>query len=98
MTGSHSRNKGRRGELEWAKKVGGHRDNDEGLSGIDVRSKPIGTLYPPLEYWEVKRRASIPATIRTWLKQMHDEGADAVAFREDRGDWYVIIRAERLDV
>jgi hypothetical protein len=94
--GAHSRNKGRRGELEWAKYVGGDRDNDEGLGGHDVVSKPLG-IFPGLVKWEVKRPGKLLAGVRVWMDQCEREGADAVAFREDGGKWWVLMPAERLD-
>ena len=94
--GSYERNKGRRNELKWAKYVGGKRANDEGLPGIDVTSPPV-TVYPPFQHWEVKVLAKLPALLRKWMLQMTTEGADAVVFREDNGEWWVMFRAERLD-
>ena len=96
MSGAHSRNKGRRGELEWAKYVGGRRCNDEGLPGHDVESDPLG-IWPGISKWEVKRPGTMLVGLKNWIDQMEKEGSDAVAFREDNGRWYIIVPAERLD-
>jgi hypothetical protein len=93
--GAHSRRKGRRGELEWAKYVGGDRANDEGLAGLDVESPPVGIV--PIERWEVKRPGKVSASLRAWMEQTINEGADALAFREDGGEWWVLMPADRLE-
>jgi hypothetical protein len=95
--GAHSRNKGRRGELEWAKYVGGDRVNDEGLPGPDVESKPLG-IFPPLALWDSKRPGKLPKWLsEEWMQKALNDGCDAVAFREDGGKWWVLMPAERLD-
>ena len=96
VVSAHSRNKGRRGELEWAKYVGGERDNDEGLPGIDVEGPPLG-IHPPLEKWEVKRLKEFPKWLQEWHDQAEREGADAIAYRVDGGPWWIAMKAERLD-
>lgn len=86
--GKKSRDKGRRGELEWAKKRGGKRISRIGLDGPDVQTPPYQP--EPAVLWEVKRPGSLPVWLKDYLDQMEREGADALAFREDRGTWYTI--------
>ena len=51
-------------------------------------------LSAPLEVWEVKRTERL----RIWaaIDQAERAGADALAFRRNRGDWYVVVRADQL--
>lgn len=76
--------KGRRGELEWAQKVEGQRISQQGVAGPDVQDKH-GRL------WEVKRVKRLPESIKMHLRQAYREGAHAVAIREDRGRWIVMM-------
>ena len=86
--GKKSRNKGRRGELEWAGVTGGERISRIGLDGPDVESPPYQP--EPVRLWEVKRVSKIPAVVRDWIAQMEREGAEAIAFRQDRDKWFTI--------
>lgn len=88
MSGKKSRNKGRRGELELAEILDGERISRIGLDGPDVKTPPYQP--DPVTLWEVKRVAKLPASVRDWIEQMKREGADAIAFREDRGEWFTI--------
>jgi hypothetical protein len=86
------RRKGARGEREWAAYLRslGWEARRVPLSGAapgyggDVESHVPG-LGRVL--WQVKRRGGLPR----WLGL---EGVDAVALREDRGGWYVLLPAE----
>ena len=89
----NSRDKGRRGEREFAKLFDGVRISEPGRPGPDVRTPPL-VLAEALEVFEVKW--SNRWRLREWLKQAEREGADAIAFREDRGPWYVLFPASRL--
>ena len=88
MSGNRSRVKGRRGEQEWARETGGVRRRI-GVPGHDVTSPPW-TRFGVTD-WEVKRVERLPAVLRGWLEQTVGEGAEALAFREDRGGWWVCI-------
>ena len=88
MSGKKSRNKGRRGELEAAEKLGGQRISRIGLDGPDVECPPYQPK--PATLVEVKRVSKLPAVVRDWLEQMEREGAHMVMFREDRGQWYTL--------
>jgi hypothetical protein len=83
------RRKGSAGEREWTAYLRS--------LGIQARRVPLSgaapgyggdvdSLIPGLGrvVWQVKRRRSFP----DWLGI---EGADAVAFRADRGRWYVLL-------
>lgn len=92
MSGKKSKSKGRAGELEWAKLTGGERISRTGEPGPDVSHPPM--IVGPITTAEVKRVAKMPAILRSWLAQAREEGADYVAFREDRGPWYVVMEAD----
>lgn len=79
-----NRRKGRMGELEWSKRVEGRRVSVPGMQSADVEDK-YGRL------WEVKRTKKLPESIKMHLRQAKREGAHAVAIREDRGQWIVIM-------
>ena len=93
--GKKSRNKGRQGENEWAKKLGGKRISQIGLEGPDVLTPPYQPK--PVKIWEVKRIAKMPALLRDWFIQMERDGSEAVAFRADRDSWYTIHPFEKED-
>jgi hypothetical protein len=92
MTGKKSRQKGRTGENDWAKKTGGERISEAGMPGPDVKTP--GLWFGPHYLAEVKRPAKIVGQLREYIEQMEGEGADHLAFREDRGEWYVVLKAE----
>ena len=89
----NSRAKGRRGELEWAAKWDGERISEAGMSGPDVRTRPLHV--DGLMLWEVKRPARV-ARLYEWLEQARREGAQGLAIRADRREWLVILPADRL--
>lgn len=93
---SKSSRKGARREREWADKWNGHKVSRLGYEGPDVVT-PSLNLTEPLRVWEVKSKEALPKWLVDWLEQVDREGADALAFRQNRGDWYVIIRADRLE-
>jgi hypothetical protein len=86
------RRKGARGEREWAAYLRG--------LGLEARRVPLSGSAPGYGgdvesylpqgtrvLWQVKRRGRLPG----WLSV---DGVDAVALREDRGGWYVLLPAE----
>ena len=91
--GRASRDKGMRGEREFAELVGGKRiplsGAQKGFENDVLVPTPIGTIRA-----EVKRRKSGFSTLYSWLED--DRGRpDIVAFRADRKPWIV---AMQLDV
>lgn len=91
MAGNYTRQRGYRGEHEWVKYL-----NDNGvpterhfMSGMylpgDCTTTPPCMPQRPLK-GQVKRKKKCP----DWLEL---DAHDYVAVREDRGDWYIIIRA-----
>lgn len=92
---TNSRRKGARGEHEWAQQLpGGAKISRTGYEGPDVSSLPL--KVSGLTVWEVKRRAALPGWLQEWQTQALREHA-AIAFREDRGDWWVMVPAEWLE-
>ena len=93
MPGRTSRDKGMRGEREFAELVSGKRIPLSGAqSGFEndvLIETPVGTLRA-----EVKRRKGGFATLYGWLEDER-ERPDIVAFRADRKPWLV---AMPLDV
>ena len=87
----NSRAKGRRAELEFAKRFDGRRISENGLPGPDVETPP---LLARLKTFEVKHAERW--RIEEWMQQARAEGADGVAFRRNRGPWYVVIEADSL--
>ena len=85
----NNRSRGRRGEIEYAKFIGGQRISRTGESGSDVKDGKGRT-------WEVKRIKTLPKRISAWLIQASYQSDFGVAFREDRGKWYVIIEAKKF--
>ena len=85
--GKASRDKGLRGEREFAELVGGRRVPLSGAqSGFEndvLIETPTGTLRA-----EVKRRKSGFATLYGWLEDEREK-PDLVAFRADRKPWLV---------
>lgn len=88
--GKASRDKGARGELEFAKLVGGHRVP---LSGA-VEGYGNDVVLPNGMKAEVKRRASGFKTLYEWVLDEREK-PDIVAFRADRKPWLVTMTAEK---
>jgi hypothetical protein len=90
--GRASRDKGMRGEREFAELVAGRRVPLSGAQegfGNDVEvPTPMGTLRA-----EVKRRKSGFSTLYGWLEDER-ERPDIVAFRADRKPWLVAMPLE----
>ncbi len=87
MPGKSSRRKGYSGEIEFAKLVGGVRVPLSGAAGGEFAGDVIALGMR----WQVKRlRAGFPR-IQRWLEQ-----DDALAWRPDRGKWYVAMPLERF--
>lgn len=83
----NNRRRGRVAENEFAERYFGRRVSRTGEAGPDVID-----VYR--DYVEVKRVKQLPASLKSWLTQAHTEGAAVVAFRENRGPWYVILAAD----
>lgn len=90
-----SRRKGQKGQLEWAKYIDGTVIARTGYEGPDVLGP--GHAVSNLRIWEVKRRAEFPKWLLSWFSQTTSEGADAIAFRVDRNDWWIAVPASRLE-
>lgn len=90
--GRASRDKGMRGEREFAELVGGNRiplsGAQKGFENDVLVSTPIGTIRA-----EVKRRKSGFSTLYGWLEDER-ERPDIVAFRADRKPWIVAMPVE----
>lgn len=88
--GKASRNKGKRGELEFAKLIGGKRVPLSGAQdGFEGDVLGIGLK------WEVKRRKDGFKTLYKWLENEREK-PDALAIRADRKPWLVVIPLERF--
>ena len=90
--GRASRDKGMRGEREFAELVGGQRIPLSGAqkgfeNDVEVPT-PIGTIRA-----EVKRRKSGFSTLYSWLENEREK-PDIVAFRADRKPWLVAMPLE----
>ena len=92
-----SKAKGREGENEIASLLS--------KSGIPAERVPLsGSLKGKYrgDVWlsdtgdraEVKRRKKAIQLIETWLKQADNSGCSIIFFREDRGNWKVIMNLE----
>jgi len=90
--GRASRDKGLRGEREFAELVSGHRvplsGAQNGFENDVLVPTPIGTLRS-----EVKRRGSGFTTLYRWLEDEREK-PDIVAFRADRKPWLVAMPVE----
>ena len=90
--GKASRDKGMRGEREFAELVAGRRVPLSGAQegfGNDVEvPTPIGTIRA-----EVKRRGSGFTTLYRWLEDEREK-PDIVAFRADRKPWLVAMTSD----
>lgn len=92
MAGRKSRDKGIRGEREFAELVGGRRVPLSGAqrgyeNDVEIPT-PAGVLRA-----EVKRRKGGFSTLYGWLEDEREK-PDVVAFRADRKDWLVCMPAE----
>lgn len=88
--GKASRNKGKRGELEFAKLIGGKRVP---LSGAQdgFENDVIGLGMK----WEVKRRKDGFKTLYKWIEDEREK-PDALAIRADRKPWLVVMTLDRF--
>jgi Holliday junction resolvase len=88
--GKKSRDKGQRGEREFAKLIDGHRVP---LSGAQegYANDVIGLGLA----WEVKRRKSGFKTLYEWIEDER-ENPDAIALRTDNKQWLVCMTLERF--
>lgn len=100
---SKSSRKGDRREKEWADLWDGTKISRKGYQGPDVITPPLH--INKLAKWEVKSAENLPLWFigvnkdgdEGWITQMEREGADALAFRQNYGDWYIIVRADKLE-
>jgi len=90
--GKASRDKGLRGEREFAELVGGCRiplsGAQAGFENDVLIETPVGTLRA-----EVKRRKGGFATLYGWLEDEREK-PDIVAFRADRKPWLVCMELD----
>lgn len=88
--GKAQRDKGQRGEREFAKLIGGHRvplsGAQEGYSN-DVIGLGLA--------WEVKRRKSGFKTLYEWIEDEREK-PDAVALRTDNKQWIVCMTLDKF--
>lgn len=91
---ARSNPKGARGEKEWAAYVSGVKVSRRGYEGPDVESPPA--RVGPLTVWEVKLRKTLPAWLEDWMAQVQQHDAHAVAFRRNRGEWWILAPASLL--
>ena len=94
MPGTRSRRKGKAGEREWAKFTDGKVVSRIGQGSPDVETSPLYVVG--LRLWETKRLEELPIWLQEWQEQTIAEGADGLAFRQDRGEWWVLIPAASL--
>lgn len=93
---SKSSRKGALRENEWARKVGGEKVSRLGYEGPDVESPPK-VLNRKLRKWEVKSKEDLPdwfAGPDGWIGQMRREGADAIVFRRNRDNWFLLVELD----
>lgn len=87
--GKKSQRKGKSGEYEFARLVGGIKVSRPRKRGIDVVG--IRRMWFVVRTWEVKRIKSGVKRVYDWVKQARDEGADAVVFRADGEEWLIVM-------
>lgn len=88
--GKASRDKGGRGEREFAKLIGGVRVPLSGSqNGFKGDVKGLGIT------WEIKRRRSGFKQLYGWLEK-ESEQPDALAVRADRKDWIVCMKLDKF--
>lgn len=91
----NSRQKGKRGELEWAVFLRGHGyaarrgQQYNGLGGEDVVAEDLPGLH-----FEVKRTERFPHEAVDQAARDAGGRVPVVAWRRNRGPWLVILRAE----
>lgn len=94
MTGRSSRDKGSRGELEWAALVRQHGFDAERTGRLGRTSEDV-THSIPDTWTEVKWRESL--SINQWWDQAEKDGGSknkVVAFRQSRRPWRVVVLAD----
>lgn len=95
-----STRKGNRRENEWATLIGGKKLSRLGYEGPDVQSDPL-QIVKSFELWEIKSKEAMPEWLvgdKGWIGQMHREGADAIVFRQNRGQWYLLTPISPTDL
>jgi len=68
---------------------GGKKVSERGKEGHDVESDPY-RLVEPVTRWEAKYTKALPQWLRDWQEQALRQGSP-VAFREDRGEFWVMV-------
>lgn len=96
---TNSRNKGKNGELEFAKvlkALGISARRSQQYAGADGTADLVTGV--PGTHWEVKRRRSIGAVRFMDQAQRDARPGDLpiVALREDRGSWLIMLEAKDL--
>ena len=99
MSGSRSRNKGKRGELEFChalESLGIQARRSQQFCGADGTADVLSSLEGV--HWEVKRYSRISAV--RFLEQAEADSlpndVPVVAMREDRGEWVVMLKLKEL--
>ena len=97
--GRMSREKGKRGEREFAKileGIGFDARRSQQFSGAAGDADLVTSL--PGVHWEIKRYAKV-AAVRFLEQAERDSKEDlaVVALREDRGSWVIMLRADNLE-
>lgn len=82
---SPQKRKGGRGELEFAKRIGGTKTPLSGALGGDLRGDVVGLGL----IWECKMRADGFKQLYKWL-----DNRDALALKADRKEWLVVMPLE----
>ena len=98
--GRMSKEKGKRGEREFAKLLGNmgvDARRSQQYSGAEGDADLVTSL--PGVHWEVKRYARVAAVrfLEQAERDSKQEDLAVVALREDRGSWVVMLRAENLE-
>lgn len=99
---THSRNKGKRGELEFAGYLRNH--GHEAIRGVQFKGGPdspdVRCTTLPQVHFEVKRVESGTATLYKWLAQATKDAAPGkfpvVAHRTNGNAWVAILPMEDL--
>lgn len=93
----NSRQKGARGEREWASFLRGYGyEAERGQQHAGGKDSPDVKTNMPNLHWEVKRvnRLHLEDAMAQSRRDAGDDEIPAVAYRRDRGEWLVIVDAE----
>lgn len=89
-----SNSKGSRYEHMYAKHRNGRKISRLGYPGPDVEVPELEA--GPFTMVEVKYRGTLPAWLEGWQEEVERKGADYLAFKRARGDWWVLMPESRL--